>query len=287
MKSKRRILIGDCSELYRKKGQTTTNVNIEVPYETRDQIIRALRNMSFGVDRAVGRDQEITGSSWYMDGGRVAPNETRITQTGPPDEYESIRDAVDQNRVRLPSHNHDIRVIDSQEWPASPPRHASARHTIPLETDEELQAGDVVFFDQNGKITKHHNTAPGEEIRPAGIAMSPTEIAFHSGTTYQGRQIGGTLHRIIRTNPNNQVDPRPVRYVIHEGPISSTQDGDVHYLNYIQIMDLYGVDRSHCRLASAHDYGVGVGLWSDEYRIVHLYPQANGDYSLPERDRRT
>lgn len=65
------------------------------------------------------------------------------------------------------------------------------------------------------------------------------------------------------------------RYVLHPGYVSSQHDGDLHFIGGPSLARLYGVNIRDCVFGDVREYREQPG-------DVHLRPQPNGDYSLPE-----
>lgn len=74
-----------------------------------------------------------------------------------------------------------------------------------------------------------------------------------------------------------------IRYVIHPGYVTSTNDGDRHYISAGRLALLYGLRLQDC--AVMHDDDAGVRAYQQQANDVHLYPKQDGDYSLPEPPR--
>jgi len=70
------------------------------------------------------------------------------------------------------------------------------------------------------------------------------------------------------------------RYVVHPGSILSKTDRQLHHITFGQLVQLYQVDPKECINASDIQ---STGRFSDA--MVHLYPDYDGNYSLPCRGR--
>jgi len=65
------------------------------------------------------------------------------------------------------------------------------------------------------------------------------------------------------------------RYLVMPGKVASKNDGNVHYVNARQLMDLYNVDPKECIIYKG-DQPLG-------YRnLIVLRPRYDGNYSLTE-----
>jgi len=67
------------------------------------------------------------------------------------------------------------------------------------------------------------------------------------------------------------------KYMCHGGYVYSN-DGDRHYVSSYQLPFLYAVPRDKCICLTDEIETLGYNV--DEY--IHLYPQSNGDYTIPE-----
>jgi hypothetical protein len=72
------------------------------------------------------------------------------------------------------------------------------------------------------------------------------------------------------------------RYIVIGGYVRSRNDGDVHYIEAVELVSLYGVNPAECILV---DRGEEVrklaGIEHDPNRWVRLYPREDGKYVLP------
>lgn len=68
-----------------------------------------------------------------------------------------------------------------------------------------------------------------------------------------------------------------VKYVVHPGWVTSAHDGDRHYIEFYQLVRLYGVNPIECIDASSAHAMLG---WSDEVwaTFKHLNPRYDGNY---------
>lgn len=74
---------------------------------------------------------------------------------------------------------------------------------------------------------------------------------------------------------SGQVEPLVIwRYVLHPGYIKSKNDGEEHFIGGPKLARLYGVDIRECVFGDMPGYQECDG-------DIHLWPQYNGDYSLP------
>lgn len=69
-----------------------------------------------------------------------------------------------------------------------------------------------------------------------------------------------------------------IKYALHPGYVYSKNDGDMHWITALQLARLYGVKMGECidvayvqRLNNQHAAS-----------LIHLYPDYNGNYKLPE-----
>lgn len=84
--------------------------------------------------------------------------------------------------------------------------------------------------------------------------------------------------------------PSPVRYIIHPGWIRSARDGSLHYITARTLMSLYQLNLHDPSVHHPIDHpsihyvvdqdGRGFGI-CETPGDIHLYPRADGDYSLP------
>ncbi len=66
------------------------------------------------------------------------------------------------------------------------------------------------------------------------------------------------------------------KYVLHPGNITRNSDGQSHYVSAANLADLYGVAMRDCIV----DLGDGSHCVMTVPGATHLYPRADGDYSL-------
>ncbi|HBF5466436.1 TPA: hypothetical protein STY79_002982 [Clostridioides difficile] len=67
-----------------------------------------------------------------------------------------------------------------------------------------------------------------------------------------------------------------IKYVVDEGYITSKSDGEEHFINFRDLIKLYGVSPREC--IRAKDYYEREGL--DLKDIKFLYPRNDGKYKL-------
>lgn len=65
-----------------------------------------------------------------------------------------------------------------------------------------------------------------------------------------------------------------IKYAIHPGWVVSKNDGDNHYINYSQLIRLYGLNPNEC-INWEFD---SIGRNPRNYK--HFYPNYHGDYEL-------
>ena len=66
-------------------------------------------------------------------------------------------------------------------------------------------------------------------------------------------------------------------YVLHPGDVKSAHDGQTHYVNFFQLMQLYGLRSYQCIDGRTLEQP-GSTL---PPHAVHLYPRKDGKYTLP------
>ena len=66
----------------------------------------------------------------------------------------------------------------------------------------------------------------------------------------------------------------PFKYVVHPGYVVSRNDGDKHYITFIQLCRLYEVNPNECINAESQKQTVGRDLAS----LTHLHPRWDGNY---------
>ena len=64
------------------------------------------------------------------------------------------------------------------------------------------------------------------------------------------------------------------RYVVHPGYVRSRSDGDLHYITYMRLINLFKVDPKLCVRFIEE-------LHRPQPLDTHLYPKYSGDYTLP------
>ena len=71
-----------------------------------------------------------------------------------------------------------------------------------------------------------------------------------------------------------------MRYVLLPGYITSKSDGQVHYINPLQLARLYGVNIKECRIVY-RDSVISMRSYNKTDDDIELYPRYDGDYRLP------
>ena len=74
------------------------------------------------------------------------------------------------------------------------------------------------------------------------------------------------------------------RYALHPGKIESKNDGDHHYVSFLQLVGLYGLNIKECFLWDSESTEMCVGHRWDDFEH-HLYPNYNGNYTLPSKEK--
>ena len=70
------------------------------------------------------------------------------------------------------------------------------------------------------------------------------------------------------------------KYAIHPGHVLSAFDGQVHYIEYHEIVCLYHVDSRLCFKWRSDEKG-----WKRRYGdYIHLYPRYDGNYSVDYKE---
>jgi hypothetical protein len=69
-----------------------------------------------------------------------------------------------------------------------------------------------------------------------------------------------------------------VRYVLHSGTVKSQNDGQIHRVSAGELITLYHLNPRECIFHPVWPYSLSFKLPEN---ALHLYPQSNGDYSLP------
>lgn len=70
-----------------------------------------------------------------------------------------------------------------------------------------------------------------------------------------------------------------MKYIIHPGYVTAS-DGDVHFIGFKQLIQLYNLKRSNCY--NNDTLGDTSGLMLDG--CTHLYPREDGNYNLPKEE---
>lgn len=72
------------------------------------------------------------------------------------------------------------------------------------------------------------------------------------------------------------------KYVLHPGEVQSQSDGDIHYISYAQLINLYQLNPAECILSDPKGEWMH-GLTSEFIAgLTHLYPRYDGNYTLEE-----
>lgn len=66
------------------------------------------------------------------------------------------------------------------------------------------------------------------------------------------------------------------KYAIHEGFVTSKNDGERHFITFTQLCYLYRLNPRECL------NWVKSGLGNRYEDFIHLFPRYDGDYVLPE-----
>lgn len=70
------------------------------------------------------------------------------------------------------------------------------------------------------------------------------------------------------------------KYIVHPGLVKSISDGEVHYVSFYKLCELYGVSVYDCFNAGDKDRFTGRKI---DPKYIHLYPQNKAeDYVLPK-----
>lgn len=67
-----------------------------------------------------------------------------------------------------------------------------------------------------------------------------------------------------------------ILYILHPGTVLSRVDGQIHYVTYSQLRELYGLENEKCQRADdrkSYDF--------TRTDTVHLYPRPDGHYLCP------
>lgn len=62
-----------------------------------------------------------------------------------------------------------------------------------------------------------------------------------------------------------------MKFILHPGKIKSVVDGDIHYISYNGLINLYGLNPKDC-INFGHNKG---DIFEDH---IHLYPLRDGNY---------
>lgn len=74
------------------------------------------------------------------------------------------------------------------------------------------------------------------------------------------------------------------KYLVLPGYVSSQNDGDRHFIGAAQLIRLYGVHPSECRILSWDDEAYETKIKQIEKEnpnVIRLRPRYRGDYTLP------
>ena len=74
---------------------------------------------------------------------------------------------------------------------------------------------------------------------------------------------------------HKQKSAPPKYFAIHKGYVTSKNDGDRHYIGFLQLCKCYHLDPKYCI-----DWNDGGHLNRFEIDYIHLFPRLNGDYKL-------
>lgn len=66
-----------------------------------------------------------------------------------------------------------------------------------------------------------------------------------------------------------------IKYMIHPGEVQSKNDGDIHFISYERLIELYGVPRQECLNADRPEHHRGLRV-----NLIHLYPRRYGKYTM-------
>lgn len=69
-----------------------------------------------------------------------------------------------------------------------------------------------------------------------------------------------------------------IKYALHPGYVYSKNDGDRHWISATRLAQLYGVKMGEC-IDAAYTHHMNN---THRESLIHLYPDYNGDYKLPE-----
>lgn len=69
-----------------------------------------------------------------------------------------------------------------------------------------------------------------------------------------------------------------MKYVLHPDHVIA-RDGDMHFISFKQLIQLYGLERSDCY----NNDTLGDTSCMKLEECIHLYPREDGNYNLPEK----
>ncbi len=67
-----------------------------------------------------------------------------------------------------------------------------------------------------------------------------------------------------------------MRYILHPGVVTSTNDGDRHPVSAVQLATLYGVKLEDCLIFALR-------MYREQEGDIHLFPRTDGNYTLPDK----
>ncbi len=70
---------------------------------------------------------------------------------------------------------------------------------------------------------------------------------------------------------------RMIKYLVYPGEVNSQNDGDIHFISFKQLVQLYGVNPRECIDATKISKKALSGL---EPTCTKLFPRYNGDYKI-------
>lgn len=73
-----------------------------------------------------------------------------------------------------------------------------------------------------------------------------------------------------------------IKYFVYPDRTRSKNDGDIHFISGEQLIRLYGVNPAECKIIRSADDERGY----DTANITRLRPRIDGDYSLPDNNKR-
>ena len=80
-----------------------------------------------------------------------------------------------------------------------------------------------------------------------------------------------------------------IKYVLAPGPVVSQHDGQEHYISAMQLLDLYGLRLSECRVYDPKpDWTPSMYRYEEQQNrgLIWLRPRPDGDYSLESLEQR-